>query len=407
MYLVGEAMDGITQGRRYRCRIGRQLAVGSVLGGPRMEAGALLPGQAVQLTTNSVFYKNQYETRILSVDDRTMLLETPLYGGLRVPLNVGFLLSLRCATPNGVVVFDSEVLERDAAAHTIRIRRPAATPEGRVELPAAKRCRFIAVTSGKGGVGKTTFTINYAIALARLGKRVLLFDADLGMANVDVLLKTSTRSGIIDLIDGRKSMQEVISEAPGGIFLVAGGSGMQKLASLSTAEVQRIMNGFSWLESQFDFVLFDTGAGLSSNVTTFVRAADETIVITTPEPHAITDAYSIIKVILDLDRNLNLKLIVNRCENADEGGDVLKRVALAIRSFLGYRITPVCWILESRTFSRSIREQVPFMISQPNSDSAVLMMNLAAAAAEGADRPLESAKGRFGGFVGRLARLFG
>lgn len=372
-----------------------------------MDTGALLPGQAVHLTTNSVFYKSQYESRIVSVDEQSIILETPLHNGLHIPLNVGFLLNLHCSTPNEVLIFDSEVLERDSTTHTLRVTRPKMEPDAPATAPASRRCRFIAITSGKGGVGKTSFLINYAIALAKAGKRVLLFDADLGMANIDVLLKTSARGSIIDIIDGRRSMKEVIVEAPGGIHLIAGGSGMQKLSSLSPSQTQRITNGFSWLEVQYDFVLIDTGAGLSKNVTTFVHAADETIVITTPEPHAITDAYSIIKVILDNDRSVNLKLIVNKCESATEGTEVLKRITQVIRNFLGYRITPLCYILDSRIFSRSIREQVPFMISQPQSDIARLMTNLANAAILGTELPSDPVKSGLGGFVGKLARLFG
>jgi flagellar biosynthesis protein FlhG len=197
------------------------------------------------------------------------------------------------------------------------------------------------------------------------------------MANVDVLLKASTRYSIVDVIDGHKSMNEVISEAPGGISIIAGGSGMQKLASLSPAEYNRITCGFSYLESCFDYVIIDTGAGLSKNVTNFIFSSDETIVITTPEPHAITDAYSIIKVILEESHDVNLKLIINKCETPAEGAEVLKRITGVVKNFLNYSVEPLGFLPESRAVSRSIKDQVPFVLSQPYSDIARAVKELA------------------------------
>lgn len=372
-----------------------------------MDINGILPGQEVQLTTNSVFYKNIYESRIQAVDEQTITIGTPSYKGLFVPLNIGFILNLRVFTSSGVCVFATEVLDRDISGHTIKLRKPKNITETKAHVSSVRRCKFTTVTSGKGGVGKTSFIINYAIALAQQGKRVLLFDADLGMANIDVLLKTSSKYNIIDVIEGNRNMNEVITEAVGGIHLIAGGSGMQKLSSLTPAQFHRITSGFSYLEAHYDFVLIDTGAGLSKNVTTFVYAADESIVITTPEPHAITDAYSIIKVLLDETADINLKLIVNKCETPAEGTEVLKRITHVIRNFLNYKIVPICFIPETKVVGKSIREQVPFMLSQPNSDIAKLLTSLAQAACMGQDAPVETKRAGIGGFVERLAKLFG
>jgi len=240
-----------------------------------------------------------------------------------------------------------------------------------------RNAKFIAVTSGKGGVGKTSFVMNYAIALAEREKKVLLFDADLGMANVDVLMKASSRYNIIDVIDGFKEMNEVITKTDYHIDLIAGGSGISKLGSLDDLQMKRITDGFTWLQTHYDYVFIDTGAGLSRNVTAFVHAADETIVVTTPEPHAITDAYSIVKVLLEENKKLKLKLLINKCETTGEGEAVMKRVSRVIRDFLGYTINESGCIMESKAVSRSIRQQTPFMASYPTSDVAKCLRGLA------------------------------
>ncbi|MCX8131234.1 MAG: AAA family ATPase [Clostridia bacterium] len=333
-------------------------------------------GQSIQLTTNSMFYKNVYESTLLSASNNTLEISTPYYKGLHVPLNVGFILNLKISTYQGICEFTTEVIDRNIGRHSLVVKLPSAFNSERTDSIENRRisgenfCRFITITSGKGGVGKTSFIINYAITLARKGKKVVVLDADLGMANVDVLMKVNSRYNIIDVIDGSKSIQEVIIEAPGGIKLVPGGSGIQDLANLTPPQFYRITAGFSFLEQNFDYVLIDTGAGLSKNVTNFIYAADETVILTTPEPHAITDAYSIIKVILDKSRDIHLKLIINKCETSQEGEAVLSRITSVVRNFLNYNIVPCGYIPESKYVSRSIKEQVPLCISYPTCDIA-------------------------------------
>ncbi len=372
-----------------------------------MDISDIRPGQAVSLTTNSAFYKNVYESSVIAVDKDMLCISMPNYKGLFVPLNVGFILNLRISTPKRVLSYTTEILYRNVTEHCLFVRLPrneTGEPSAPSKIP--NQCTFITVTSGKGGVGKTSFIINFAISLAKQGKKVLLFDADLGMANVDVLLKTNTRYSIVDVIEGTKGINEVIAEAPGGINLIAGGSGMQQLASLTPAQFNRITSGFGYLESQYDYVLIDTGAGLSKNVTNFIFASDETIILTTPEPHAITDAYSIIKVILEEDRDVDLKLIVNKCETPAEGTEVLKRITGVVKNFLNYTIIPLGHIPESKVVSRSIREQVPFALNHPSSDVGKAV----AALAEKQINPLTQEQSRReskpSSFVNRFIKLF-
>jgi flagellar biosynthesis protein FlhG len=232
------------------------------------------------------------------------------------------------------------------------------------------RCKFVAVASGKGGVGKTCFTINYAITLAKKGKKVIILDADLGMANIDVLLKISTRYNLLDVIDGKKSLPDIITDVPGGFKIIPGGSGLQELSSLTQEQISRVTSGFSYLQDNFDYVLIDTGAGLSKSVTDFIFCSDETVILTTPEPHAITDAYSLIKVILNSNKNVTLKLIVNKCESIISGKAILKKIYDTTAGFLEYKLIPAEVILESKVVSRSIMEQKPFCLSYPLSEPA-------------------------------------
>ncbi len=336
----------------------------------------LRPGQEISLTTNSSFYKNIYQSNVISIDNDMLCISMPSYKGLFIPLNVGFMLDLKITTDKDILSFTTEILYRNVSEHRLFVRLPNSSQPDNPVTPI-KNCKFITVTSGKGGVGKTSFIINYAISLAKLGKKVVLFDADLGMANVDVLLKTNTHYNIVDVIEGRKGINEVIAEAPGGISIIAGGSGLQKLANLSPAEYSRITCGFTYLESHFDYVLFDTGAGLSKNVTNFIFSSDETLVLTTPEPHAITDAYSIIKVILEEDRDVKLKLIINKSETPAEGTEVLKRISGVVKNFLNYTMEPLGFIPESKVVSRSIKEQTPLALAHPTSDVAHAIKELA------------------------------
>lgn len=364
------------------------------------------PGHEITLTTNSSFYKNVYQSSVISIDKDMLCLGMPSYKGLFIPLNVGFILNLKITTDKDIVSFSTEVLYRNVSEHRLFVRLPSHLDSDNQAAPL-KSCKFVTVTSGKGGVGKTSFIINYAITLAKLGKKVVLFDADLGMANVDVLLKANTRYNIIDVIDGHKGINEVISEVSGGISIIAGGSGMQKLANLSPAEYNRITCGFTYLESHYDYVLFDTGAGLSKNVTNFIFSSDETYILTTPEPHAITDAYSIIKVILEEDRDVTLKLIINKCETPAEGTEVLKRISGVVKNFLNYTVEPLGYIPESRVVSRSIKEQAPLALSYPTSDVARAIWELAEKETRSTPRHEDKPSDRtLSSFVSKFMKLF-
>ncbi|MGI6225623.1 MAG: MinD/ParA family protein, partial [Peptococcales bacterium] len=157
--------------------------------------------------------------------------------------------------------------------------------------------KVITVASGKGGVGKTNFTLNFGLALAELGQKVLILDADLGLANVDVILGIVPKYNLLHVINDEKELSEIVIEGPKGIKIIPGGSGIYELADLKEWQLERFLIRLTTLEKEYDYLLIDTGAGISKNVLDFALAADEIFIITTPEPTSITDAYGLIKTL--------------------------------------------------------------------------------------------------------------
>ena len=168
--------------------------------------------------------------------------------------------------------------------------------------------RILTVTSGKGGVGKSNFSLNFALSLQKLGKKVLVFDADIGMANLDVLMGIPAPYSLYHLFTGSKSMRDIIQLGPAGLHFVAGGSGFRELLNLSERQLMDADEQMGRLQGEYDFILFDTGAGLSRESERFIQAAHETIVVTTPEPTSIADAYALVKMVSGESKQNRFKL---------------------------------------------------------------------------------------------------
>jgi flagellar biosynthesis protein FlhG len=265
---------------------------------------------------------------------------------------------------------------------------------------AGSRTRIITVASGKGGVGKTNISTNLAIAYAKLGKKVILMDADLGLANVNVVLGIIPKYNLYHLIRKQKTMSEIIMDTNYGIQIVAGASGFAKIANLSEDERRNFIGELSEM-SNADVIIIDTSAGVSNNVLAFVAAADEAIIVTTPEPTAITDAYGIIKIIAtEIDSlGLGLKLIVNRVKSVTEGKKVAERVINIAGQFLNLKVDYLGYVYEDPAVHQAVLKQRPFLVSDPRGKASVCIEHIVSR--------LEKVEYREGGGVGRfLKRLF-
>jgi len=241
------------------------------------------------------------------------------------------------------------------------------------------RVRIISITSGKGGVGKTNIATNMALAYHELGKSVIVIDADLGLANVNVILGTTPQYNLYHVIKKKKNMRDIIIETNYGIKLVAGASGFSQIANMSEEERSGFISELYEL-SNADVIIIDTSAGISRNVLSFLEASDEVVVVTTTEPTSITDAYGIIKTIASENDNcdLSLKLVVNRVSAAQEGKKIAERIIGIARQFLNVQVEYLGYIYDDEAIPQSVLKQTPFLIKYPASKASSCLKHIVA-----------------------------
>ncbi len=237
--------------------------------------------------------------------------------------------------------------------------------------------RIIAVSSGKGGVGKTNIAINLALSYGQLGKKVVVMDADLGLANVNVVLGIIPKYNLYHLIRKQKKMKDIIQDTSYGIQIVAGASGFSKIANLSEEERNSFIDELQEL-STADILIIDTGAGVSNNVLSFIAAADDVIIVTTPEPTAITDAYGIIKIIATEIENLNLgiKLVVNRVKSVTEAKKVAERVINIAGQFLNLRVDYLGFVYDDELVHNAVVRQKPFLVMDSKGKASMCIRHI-------------------------------
>lgn len=229
------------------------------------------------------------------------------------------------------------------------------------------KAKVLAVTSGKGGVGKTNFAINLAISIKRLGYRVIVFDADFGLANVEILTGTDIKYTIADLIVNEKSIFEIISNGPEGIKLISGGTGFQELSTMSRDNINKLLIEIEKLESITDFIIIDTGAGISNTVLDLAMAADEVILITTPDPTSVMDGYTVIKALNINGYRGRLNVVTNIVGNRREALSTFNRLNTACNSFLKLDLNFLGYLERSNIINKAVKNQVPFLLSNPSS----------------------------------------
>lgn len=213
------------------------------------------------------------------------------------------------------------------------------------------------ITSGKGGVGKTAVVANLAYTLAAKGKRVLIFDADLGLANIDVVFGLTPAYNLNHFFTGEKELHEIIIDGPLGIKILPAGSGIQNFTRLESHHKRRLLDALDAMHSHFDFVLIDTEAGISENVTYFNTAAQEILIVTTPEPTAITDAYALMKLLSAQYHEKDFNLVVNQIRTEEEALDVYRKLTMVANRYLDISIDYLGSIPEDRQMVESIRKQ--------------------------------------------------
>ncbi len=261
---------------------------------------------------------------------------------------------------------------------------------------------IIAITSGKGGVGKSNFAVNLALSLAQFDKKVFIVDADLGMANVDVIMGFISQYSMHDVITGMKRIDEVVLTGPYGVKILSGGSGICDLASLNEIRMQNIINSIVDYAENFDFVIFDTGAGISDNVLSFLFAADDVLLVTTPEPTSITDAYAIIKrYSVDL-QNASMKLVINRVNDENESTAVTKKLTNVASKYLDISLNELGYIFDDVNVSKAVRAQNPLVIKFPNAPAAKCIMQIAKKIALGSET---TEKKGFSGFLKNILNI--
>ncbi len=249
-----------------------------------------------------------------------------------------------------------------------------------------RRCRVLAIASGKGGVGKSNVAANLALCLMAAKRSVLLMDADLGLANLDVILGIKPRWTLAQIITGQRRLNDAIQAGPGGLKVICGASGLTQLADLNAFQRQHLIQDLSQWEHQVDVIIIDTGAGISQNVLAFCEAADQTLVVTTPEPTSMTDAYAVIKAISrgsgsstaeSPPSGTRLSLLVNRVPSRTAAKKVYQRLSQVAGQFLSLPVGDGGYILEDEHVGMAVCQREPVVLAYPRCQASFCFMALA------------------------------
>lgn len=241
--------------------------------------------------------------------------------------------------------------------------------------------KVITVTSGKGGVGKTSLTVNLAIQLSRMGKRVVIFDADFGLANIEIMLGIRPKYNLADMMYRGKKIEDIITYAPEGIGFISGGSGINELANLSREQVFSLIQKLDELDQMADVILVDTGAGISDAVLEFVAASEEVILVATPEPTSITDAYALMKTlnhkISYKSEETVVKMVANQVREGSEADELFEKMGTVVEKFLDIKVEFLGSIPYDKNMQKAVMRQEPVSMSEPEGQVARAVRRIA------------------------------
>ena len=241
----------------------------------------------------------------------------------------------------------------------------------------ARKAKFIGVTSGKGGVGKTNFTVNLAISLRKLGYKVVIVDGDLGLANVDLITGTCLEYNISDIFLQGKSIFDIMTEGPDGIKIISGGSGITEFHLLNGENLNRFINEIEKLENYFDFIIMDTGAGISENVIKFLLLADDLVLLITPDPTSLMDGYALLKTVVLYGYIGDIKTVINMAGSKGEAEEVYNKLNGVSNRFLNRDVEFLGYLNKSSIVANAVKKQRPFVLDKPNSSVSKKINNIA------------------------------
>lgn len=246
------------------------------------------------------------------------------------------------------------------------------------KMTNTKPVRVIAITSGKGGAGKTNLSVNLGIALAQTGQRVAILDADMGLANVDILLGIYPQFNLSHVLSGEKTLRDIMLEGPSGIKVIPGASGIQKMAELSATEQAAMIHAFSELDQELDVLIVDTAAGISASVVNFARACQEIMVVVCDEPTSLTDAYAFIKL-LNRDYKLsNFHVVTNMVKTVEQGQALFQKLTKVTDHYLDVTLRYVGAVPYDQNLGKSVQKQTPVVVGFPGTKATLAIKDIAA-----------------------------
>ncbi|MEG8978531.1 MinD/ParA family protein [Priestia megaterium] len=266
-----------------------------------------------------------------------------------------------------------------------------------------RNCKTLAVLSGKGGVGKSNLSLNLSLALTKQKQRVLLFDMDIGMGNIDILIGQTASYTMVDLLEKKLSIQQIIKKGPQNLAYVAGGTGISSVFEWSPSDLAHLIQELNSLTNQYDYMIFDMGAGMSESVLKFLKAVDEMIVVTTPEPTSITDAYAAIKLAASYSVSAPVRLIINKTLSDKEGNETYERFNRAVQQFLNISISLLGIVPNDQAVQKAVNRQIPFLLQNPASKASISLIEMVNILIPQDNRVTAKNEGMF---IRRLKRFF-